>query len=79
MNIRPPFIAHHEWQDSLADWAEQQHMDRERLAYLTADYTPAERRQSAELGWIAPQGRTELVTDRRLASLQSVHRWAADF
>lgn len=56
MNIRPPFIAHSEWVDSVADWAMQHNLDNERRRDLEADYTAADR---AEGVYTAPQGRAE--------------------
>lgn len=56
MNIRPPFIAHSEWVDSVADWAMQHNLDTDRRRDLEADYTAADR---AEGVYTAPQGRAE--------------------
>lgn len=59
MNIRPTFIQHNEWADSMADWAEHQHFERERLAYLSRDYGPKDRAEGAVYAVYAPQGRAE--------------------
>lgn len=57
MNIRPPFIAHHEWADSVADWAMQNRFDTERKSELEADCGPMERHEGVL--YTAPQGRVE--------------------
>lgn len=46
---------HHDWADSMADWATQHAMQSERDADLHADYGPAERHEG--LLYTAPQGR----------------------
>jgi hypothetical protein len=49
---------HNEWADSMADWGMQHNLDRERLAYLNADYTKASRQEGADLGWLDLQDTT---------------------
>lgn len=48
--------AHHEWQDSMVDWAMQNQLDAERKAELTADWGLADRNEGV---FYAPQGRVE--------------------
>lgn len=53
MNIRQPWVDHHEWTDSLADWAESNPVTRRVHHAHRALPLPAERQ------WVAPQGRIE--------------------
>lgn len=50
MNIRQPWVDHHEWTDSVADWAESHPITTRAHRALPL---PAERQ------WVAPQGRIE--------------------
>lgn len=75
MNIRPPFITHHEWADSMADWAMQRDLDAERRRELEADYTATDR---AEGVYTAPQGRAEQGWRIRPGNVAEMACYASD-
>lgn len=61
----------HEWADSMADWAEHQDFERDRLAFLSADYTKRERQ------YVEMQGRPAWPARRCSPEVQPVPAEAA--